>query len=74
MTNHLSLGHTGENMDGTDTYDVCIVFKVHASNDDDALDTVINYLPAKTFPMDWDWIYTTQTERESTNDNSNDNQ
>ena len=53
-------------MDGIDTYNVCIVFKVHTFNDDDALDTVINYLPAKTFPIDWDWIYTTLQEREST--------
>ena len=42
-------------------YDVCVVFSVDALNDDDALDTVINYLPVKRFPIDWEWIYTTQT-------------
>ena len=61
-------------MDGTNKYDVCVVFSVDADNDDDALDAVIDYLPAKTFPMDWTWIYTTLTERESTNDNNNNNQ
>lgn len=42
-------------------YDVCVVFSVHALNDDDALETVRDYLPTGTFPMEWDWIYTTQT-------------
>lgn len=52
-------------------YDVCIVFNVHAFNDDDALDTVIDYLPAKGFPMDWEWIYTTQTKESNDGTHSN---
>jgi len=53
-------------MDGTKTYDVCIVFNVHADNDDDALNTVRDYLPAGTYPIEWAWIYTTQTNKGET--------
>ena len=50
-------------MAGTKTYDVCIVFNVHADNDDDALNTVRDYLPTGTYPIEWAWIYTTQTNK-----------
>ena len=53
-------------MAGTDTYNVCIVFTVHADTADSALDVVRDGLPRNTYPMEWVWIYTTQTEREST--------
>jgi hypothetical protein len=55
-------------MAGTEIYDVCIVFNVHATSDDDALDTVREYLPRGTYPIEWAWIYTTQTNKEKTND------
>jgi hypothetical protein len=56
-------------MAGTETYDVCIVFNVHADNDDDALNTVRDYLPTGTYPIEWEWIYTTQTNKgEAVND------
>ena len=50
-------------MAGTEIYDVCIVFNVHATSDDDALDTVRKYLPRGTYPIEWAWIYTTQTNK-----------
>jgi hypothetical protein len=53
-------------MAGTEIYDVCIVFNVHAEDDDEALDVVRNGLPRSTYPMEWAWIYTTQQkEKES---------
>jgi hypothetical protein len=61
MTSHQLRGHTGGNMAGTETYDVCIVFNVHALDDEDALNTVREYLPRGTYPIEWAWIYTTQT-------------
>ncbi len=61
-------------MDGTNIYDVCIVFSVYATDADNALDVVRDGLPKSTWPMEWAWIYTTQTERESTNENNNNNQ
>ena len=69
MTNLLLLGHIGGNMAGTDTYNVCIVFTVHADNADSALDVVRDGLPRNTYPMEWVWIYTTQTNKGETNDN-----
>jgi hypothetical protein len=51
-------------MAGTEIYNVCIVFNVHATNDDDALSTVREYLPTNTYPIEWAWIYTTK-EKES---------
>lgn len=47
-------------MAGTEIYDVCIVFNVYANNDDEALDTVKDYLPTGTWPIAWSWIYTTK--------------
>ena len=54
-------------MAGTDIYDVCIVFSVHADNDDDALDkvkSVLNYGTSGNEETAWDlawaWIYTTK--------------
>ena len=55
-------------MAGTEIYDVCIVFNVHATSDDDALDTVRDYLPRGTYPIEWAWIYTTQTSKGETSD------
>jgi hypothetical protein len=55
-------------MDGTDTYDVCIVFIVHAKDDDAALSKVTEILEHDT-SYDWEWMYTTQTNKEiETND------
>jgi hypothetical protein len=64
MTDHQLHGDIGENMAGTEIYNVCIVFNVHATNDDDALSTVREYLPTNTYPIEWAWIYTTK-EKES---------
>jgi hypothetical protein len=50
-------------MDGTDTYDVCIVFTMHAKDDDTALSKVTEILEHNT-SYDWAWIYTTQTNKE----------
>jgi hypothetical protein len=47
-------------MAGTNTYDVCIVFTVKASDDDEALNKVTKTL-AHDSRYDWAWIYTTQT-------------
>ena len=57
-------------MDGTDIYDVCIVFSVYAEDDDEALDVVRNGLPRSTYPMEWTWIYTTQTNKGEKNDSN----
>ena len=49
------------------TYDVCIVFNVKASDDDDALRKVTKTLAHDT-RYDWGWIYTTLvTTKESSN-------
>ena len=61
MTGHQLHGRIGENMAGTDTYDVCIVFTVYAEDGDAALDVVRDGLPRSTYPMEWAWIYTTKT-------------
>ncbi len=58
-------------MDGTNIYDVCIVFSVYAEDDDEALDVVRNGLPRSTYPMEWAWIYTTQTNKGEKNDSNN---
>lgn len=55
-------------MDGTNEYDVCIVFRVKASDDDEALNKVTQTLAHDT-RYDWTWIYTTT--KEQSNDNSN---
>jgi hypothetical protein len=47
-------------MDGTEIYDVCIVFKVYATDDDTALRTIAEALPRNRDNMSWAWIYTTQ--------------
>jgi len=49
-----------------ETYDVCMVFKIRASNDDEARNMVTMTLK-HDYSYDWAWIYTTLTERESTN-------
>jgi hypothetical protein len=49
-------------MAGTEIYNVCIVFNVYATSDDDALNTVREYLPTNTYPIEWAWIYTTKLE------------
>ena len=63
MTDHQQRGHIGESMAGTNKYDVCIVFNVNASNDDEARNKVTSTLRHDT-SYDWAWIYTTLTERE----------
>lgn len=50
-------------MDGTEIYDVCIVFSVHATDDDNALRTIAEALPRNRDNMAWAWIYTTQTNK-----------
>jgi hypothetical protein len=57
-------------MAGTKTYDVCIVFNVHADNDDDALNTVKDYLPTGTYPIEWAWIYTTLNKGDASDTNN----
>lgn len=52
-------------MDGTkNEYDVCIVFKVWATDDDAARNKVTQTLAHDT-RYNWDWIYTTLIERET---------
>jgi hypothetical protein len=46
-------------MAGTKIYDVCMVFHVYATNDDEARETVTNMLPKDTLRATWAWIYTT---------------
>lgn len=58
-------------MDGINEYDVCIVFNVKASNDDEALRKVTQTLAHDT-RYDWGWIYTTLNKKESNNDTNND--
>jgi hypothetical protein len=60
-------------MDGTNTYDVCIVFNVKASDDDEALNKVTSTLAHDT-RYDWAWIYTTNTRERENNDTKHDNQ
>lgn len=59
-------------MAGTDIYDVCIVFSVHADNDDDALNKVrsaLNYGNEEVaWDLAWSWIYTTQTNKGDANE------
>lgn len=45
-------------MAGTNTYDICIVFTVKASDDDEAMNKVTQTLAHDT-TYDWSWIYTT---------------
>lgn len=54
-------------MAGTNEYDVCIVFKVKATDDDEALNKVIQTLAHDT-RYDWAWIYTTLTEEREQDD------
>jgi len=68
MTDHQQHGHIGESMAGINEYDVCIVFRVKASDDDEALNKVTQTLAHDT-RYDWTWIYTTT--KEQSNDNSN---
>lgn len=58
-------------MDGINEYDVCIVFNVKASDDDEALRKVTQTLAHDT-RYDWGWIYTTLNKKESNNDTNND--
>ena len=55
-------------MAGTNTYDVCMVFSVEASDDDAALNRVTRVLPKGDFDMAWAWIYTTQVNIKESND------
>ena len=55
-------------MAGIEMYDVCIVFSVYASNDDEARNMVTETLPRNYEDMAWSWIYTTQTNKGETND------
>jgi len=50
-------------MAGTNQYDVCIVFILDAVDDEDALDTVREYLLRDSSHLTWAWIYTTQTNK-----------
>ena len=68
MTSRQLHGHIGGSMAGTDIYDVCIVFSVHANDADEALDVVRDGLPTGTYPMEWSWIYTTQTNKGDANE------
>ena len=55
-------------MDGIKMYDVCIVFSVYATNDDEARSMVTETLPRNREDMAWSWIYTTQTNKGETNE------
>ena len=68
MTNHQLRGHIGGNMDGIKMYDVCIVFSVYATDDDEARSIVTETLPRNREDMAWSWIYTTQTNKGETNE------
>ena len=48
------------------SYDVCIVFNVEASDDDEARNKVTKTLKRDT-TYDWSWIYTTLTNKETAN-------
>ena len=63
MTNPQLHGHIGGSMAGTEIYDVCIVFSVHATDDDNALRTIAEALPRNRDNMEWAWIYTTHTNK-----------
>ena len=69
MKDHQLRGHIGGNMAGTNTYDVCIVFNVFASDDDEALKKVTKTLPRGRLDIAWAWIYTTQTNKGEASDN-----
>lgn len=51
-------------MAGTNTYSVCIVFYVKASDDDEAQNKVTETLKHDT-TYDWAWIYTTLNKGEN---------
>jgi hypothetical protein len=53
-----------------DVYDVCIVFNVKASDDDEALRKVTQTLAHDT-SYDWAWIYTTTKESNNGTDTNN---
>lgn len=57
-------------MVGTNTYDVCMVFTVDATDDDAARDKVTRILPKGRFDMEWAWIYTTDTRQGESNGGS----
>lgn len=65
MASHQLHGHIGGSMAGTNIYDVCIVFSVYATDDDNALRTIAEALPRNRDNMQWAWIYTTLTKGES---------
>jgi hypothetical protein len=68
MTNHLLLGHTGENMDGTSMKSYYIIqceIEVEASDDDTAFALLQDTIGFSGFKM-VGWINTRLTEREST--------
>lgn len=62
MANHQLPGRIGGNVAGINTYDVCIVFSVKASDDDEALNKVTKTLAHDT-RYDWSWIYTTEVNK-----------
>jgi hypothetical protein len=57
-------------MAGIKIYDVCMVFHVYATDDDEARETVTNMLPKDNLRATWSWIYTTLNKGE-TNDTNN---
>ena len=57
-------------MVGTNTYDVCMVFTVQATDDDAARDKVTRTLPKGRFDIEWAWIYTTEVHKGENNGQS----
>ena len=57
-------------MAGIKIYDVCMVFHVYATDDEEARETVTNMLPKDNLRATWAWIYTTQQKEKETNDNN----
>lgn len=55
-------------MAGTETYDVCMVFTVYATDDDAARDRVTRVLPKGDLDMAWAWIYTTHINKGDASD------
>jgi hypothetical protein len=55
-------------MDGIKIYDVCMVFSVYATNDDEARSMVAETLPRNREDMAWSWIYTTQINKGETDE------
>lgn len=72
MTNHQLRGRIGENMAGTEQWQINISFFVKASNDDEALSKVTSTLRYGEADMAWIWQSSKRlTNKGETNDTNN---